>query len=91
LEKRFFTLEEAVRRMTSMPAACLGLQDRGLIREGAAADLTVFDPMNIRDTATFSEPHRYPEGIPYVVVNGRLIINEEEHTGELAGRVLRKR
>jgi N-acyl-D-amino-acid deacylase len=74
-----------------MPAARLGLQDRGIIREGMAADLTVFDPEKMRDTATFSEPHRYPEGISYVIVNGRPAIDGGEHTGELAGKVLRKR
>ena len=91
VEKPVFTLEEAVRRMTSMPASRLGLQDRGSIRKGMAADLTIFDPDKVRDTATFSDPHRYPEGIPYVVVNGRLAIRDGEHTGELAGKVLRKR
>lgn len=91
VEKRLFTLEEAVRRMTSMPAARLGLQDRGIIREGMAADLTVFDLEKVRDTATFSEPHRYPEGIQYVIVNGRPAIDGGEHTGKLAGKVLRKR
>jgi N-acyl-D-amino-acid deacylase len=91
VEKKLFTLEETIRRMTSMPASRLGLHDRGAIREGMAADLTVFDPGKVRDTATFSEPHSYPEGIPYVVVNGRPAIDHGEHTGELAGRVLRKR
>jgi len=91
VEKHFFTLEEAIRRMTSMPAGRLGLHDRGVIREGMAADLTVFDPEKVRDTATFSEPHSYPEDIPYVIVNGRLAIDKGGHTGELAGRVLLKR
>jgi N-acyl-D-amino-acid deacylase len=91
LEKHLFTLEEAVRRMTSMPASRLSLQSRGLIREGMAADLTVFDPEKLRDTATYGEPHRYPEGIPYVIVNGQLIIDGGEHTGELAGKALRRR
>ncbi|MFH2111103.1 MAG: D-aminoacylase [Candidatus Bathyarchaeota archaeon] len=91
VEKPLFTPEEAVRRMTSMPASRLGLQNRGVIKEGMAADLTIFNPEEIRDTATFSDPHRYPEGIPYVVVNGRLAIYGGEHTGELAGKVLRKR
>jgi len=91
VEKKLFTLEEVIRRMTSMPASRLGLHDRGVIGEGMAADLTVFDPGKVRDTATFNEPHSYPEGIPYVLVNGRLTIDGGEHTGELAGRVLRKR
>lgn len=91
VEKRFFTLEEAVRRMTSMPAARLGLQNRGIIKRGMAADLTIFDPANVKDTATFKDPHCYPEGIPYVMVNGRLAIEKGEHTGALAGKILRKR
>ncbi|MCW4048484.1 MAG: amidohydrolase family protein [Candidatus Bathyarchaeota archaeon] len=90
-EQRFFHLEEAVRRMTSMPAQRLGLQNRGLIRIGFTADLTVFDPEAVIDKATYSEPHQYPEGIPYVVVNGELVINEKMHTGALPGKVLRKR
>lgn len=90
-ERRFFTYEEAIRRMTSMPAQRLGLQDRGLLRVGMAADMVVFDPATVTDRATFSDPHRYPEGIPYVVVNGEAAISDGEHTGVLAGRVLRRR
>ena len=90
MEKHLFTLEEAVRRMTSMPASRLGLQGRGLIREGMAADITIFDPLVIRDTATYNEPHSYPEGIPYVIVNGNLAIDRGDHTGVLAGKILRK-
>jgi len=91
VEKGLFTLEEAIRRMTSMPAARLGLHDRGILKEGMKADLTVFDPDKVRDTGTFTDPHRYPDGIPYVVVNGRLAINKGKHTGALAGKIFRKR
>jgi len=74
-----------------MPAQRLGLQDRGLLREGMAADVVVFDQKTVKDRATFSDPHQYPEGIPYVVVNGEIAVSDGEHTGALAGRVLRKR
>jgi len=90
-ERRLFTYEEAIRRMTCMPAQRLGLQDRGLLREGMAADVVVFDQKTVKDRATFSDPHQYPEGIPYVVVNGEIAVSDGEHTGALAGRVLRKR
>ncbi len=89
-ERRLFTFEEAIRRMTGMPAQRLGLQDRGLLRVGMAADVVVFDAETVKDVATFSDPHRYPEGIPYVVVNGEVAVSEGEHTGALAGRVLRR-
>ena len=88
-QKRSFTLEEAVRRMTSLPASRLGLQDRGLIKVGMKADLTVFDPARVRDTATYREPHSYPEGVEHVVVNGVVTLRGGRHTGALAGRVLK--
>lgn len=84
-------LEEAVRKMTSAAAARLGLADRGVIRDGAAADLVVFDPAAIRDNATYEEPRRYPDGIDHVVVNGRLVVDGGEHTGALPGRALQHR
>jgi len=90
-ERRLFTYEEAIRRMTCMPAQRLGLQDRGLLKEGMAADVVVFDQKTVKDRATFSDPHQYPGGIPYVVVNGEIAVSDGEHTGALAGRVLRKR
>lgn len=90
-EQHLFTLEESIRRMTSMPAQRLGLQDRGLLREGMKADITIFDFKKLIDKATFKDPHQYPEGIEYVVVNGEIIIGQQEHTGKLAGKVLRKK
>ena len=84
-------VEEAVRRMTLMPAQRLGLNNRGLIREGVKADLTVFNLGELRDNATFDDPHRYPSGIPYVVVNGEVTIDQGEHTGAHAGEVQRRR
>jgi len=84
------TLQEAVRRMTSYPAQRLGLRDRGLLREGMKADITIFDPERVRDEATFKDPHRFASGIPYVLVNGKLVIDGYGHTGALPGRALRK-
>ena len=75
-EKRLLTLEEAVRKMTSFPAARLGLGDRGLVRPGMKADLVVFDPETVRDRATFDEPHRYAEGVSLVLVNGEVVLDE---------------
>lgn len=82
-------LEEAVRKMTSFPAGRLGLLDRGIVRQGMWADLVVFDPERIIDNATFSDPHQFPDGIPYVVVNGEVVVDGGEHTGTLPGRALR--
>lgn len=90
-EKNFFTFEEAVKKMTSMPANQLGLFDRGIIREGMVADIVVFCPETVQDKADFFESHQYPEGIPYVLVNGRLVVDEGEHTGARPGRVLYNR
>ena len=81
--------EQAVRKMTSLPAQRLGFPDRGLLRPGMAADVTCIDPETIRDTATYENPRRQPEGIPYVLVNGVLVVDDGRHTGRLAGRALR--
>jgi N-acyl-D-amino-acid deacylase len=92
-------LEDAIRKMTSFPAQRLGLMDRGVLRPGAWADLVVFDLDRVRDRATnlyphtypFENiPHQYPEGIDYVFVNGVLVVEGEEHTGALPGRVLKR-
>ena len=84
------TLEDAVWKMTGFPAQRLGLRDRGVISEGNAADLVVFDPETVIDNATFEDPHRYPEGIPHVLVRGVPIVLDGRHTGERLGRVLRR-
>jgi N-acyl-D-amino-acid deacylase len=84
------TWEQAIRKMTSLPAQRLGFPDRGLLRPGMAADLVCFDPTAVRDTATYEEPKRHPEGIPYVAVNGRLVVDDGHHTGDLPGRALRR-
>ena len=70
-EEKLLTLEEAIRKMTSRAAARVGLKDRGILREGLFADITVFDPATIRDVATFEDPNRYSVGVKYVFVNGR--------------------
>jgi N-acyl-D-amino-acid deacylase len=87
-EKGVLTLPDAVRKMTSLPAQIMGLQDRGLLRPGMAADLTIFDPETVRDRATFEDPSQYPAGIPYVIVNGVVVIDQGQHTGAKPGRVL---
>jgi N-acyl-D-amino-acid deacylase len=83
-------LQEAVRKMTSAPAQRLGLRDRGLLREGFKADVTIFDPDKVKDEATFIDPHKYASGIPYVFVSGTAVVDGGEHTGALPGRALRK-
>ena len=90
-EHRVLGLEEAVRKMTSFPAQRFGLLDRGLLRPGMWADVVVFDPDTVIDRATYQDPHQYPEGIEYVLVNGAVTVDEGEYTGALAGRTLRKR
>jgi len=87
-EQRLLSWETVVRKMTGMPAATLRLSNRGLVRPGFAADLAVFDPATVRDEATFTDPHRHPTGIPYVVVNGRLVVDGPRFHALPAGRVL---
>jgi N-acyl-D-aspartate/D-glutamate deacylase len=89
-QKGLLRLEDAVRKMTSQNAAKLGLQDRGLLRPGACADVTVFDPNRVADRATYADPFRYSEGVEYVLVNGRLVLDRGRHTGALPGRALRR-
>ena len=89
-EKRVLGLEDAVYRITGLPAARLGLKDRGHLRPGAFADVTVFDPATITDNSTLKDPNRYPSGIDSVVVNGKLALHRGERTSVNAGRVLRR-
>lgn len=89
-EKGVLSLEEAVRKMTSLPAARLGLRGRGRIAEGAFADLVVFDPATVADRATFQDPHHYPAGIEHVLVNGVPVVDGGRFTDARAGRVLRR-
>jgi len=87
-EKKVLTLPDAIRKMTALSAQITGLTDRGLLRPGLAADITIFDPNTVQDKATFSNPMQYPVGIPYVIVNGVVVISRGEHTGARPGRVL---
>jgi N-acyl-D-aspartate/D-glutamate deacylase len=87
-ERRLFPLETAVHKMTGMPAARLGFRDRGVIRPGNAADVTVFDPATVKDEATYPDPHRYPTGIPYVIVNGAVVVDGGRFHAAGTGRVL---
>lgn len=84
------TLEDAVRRMTSLPARTFGFKDRGSIHEGAAADLLLFDPSKVRDKATYAQPHQYSEGFDFVMVNGVVMVEEGVLTSNRGGRVLRR-
>jgi N-acyl-D-aspartate/D-glutamate deacylase len=88
-EERLLTLEEAIRKMTSRPAARVGLHDRGILRPGMAADITVFDPAAIRDVSTFEDPNHYSVGIRHVFVNGRAVVANGAITSERPGRPLR--
>jgi len=88
-EKKVMPLEVAIHKMTGMPAKKIQLNDRGVIRPGAYADLVAFDPSAVRDEATFTDPHQYPTGINMVVVNGVVTVREGVMTGEMAGRPVR--
>jgi len=88
-ELKVLTLPEAIHKMTGMNADKISIPDRGLLKTGYWADVTVFDPQTVADKATFVQPHQYPVGIPYVIVNGQVVIDRGEHTGALPGRVLR--
>ena len=82
------TLPQAIHKMTQLPARRLGLKDRGVVAVGARADLVVFDARRVADRATYQEPHQYPTGIEQVLVNGRFVIKDGQHTGSLPGRLL---
>ena len=88
-ELQLISLEDAIRKMTSLPAQTFGFRDRGLIREGFAADLVIFDEKTVGDRATFEKPHQYPSGISYVVVNGELVFAGEAMTSARPGMALR--
>ncbi|MEZ5420466.1 MAG: amidohydrolase family protein [Vicinamibacterales bacterium] len=90
-EEHVLTLPDAVRKMTGLPASILGLTDRGLLKAGYAADVAIFDPATVGETNSFEKPKSYAKGVPYVVVNGVLVIDKGEHTGARPGRPLRGR
>jgi N-acyl-D-amino-acid deacylase len=89
-ERGTIPLESAIRSMTSLPAAVFGIRDRGAIREGAFADIAVFDPAKVRDRATYADPHQLAEGMDYVLVNGVVVVDGGKFTRATPGRVLRK-
>ncbi len=89
-EEKLLTLEQAVRKMTSLPAMKIGLKDRGIFREGFWADVVVFDQAVIKDQATFDDPHQYPKGIEYVIVNGQVVVDHGRLTGVRPGKILRR-
>jgi N-acyl-D-amino-acid deacylase len=88
-EEKVLRLEDAVRKMASLPANVFRLRERGLLREGNWADIVIFDPEKVRDKSEFNDPHHYPVGIPHVLVNGVPVIHNGEHTGATAGHALR--
>ena len=87
-ERNVIPMEEAVRRMTSLPAQRFRLTDRGLLRPGYAADIVLFDEKTVADRATYDQPHAYTTGIPYVLVNGVVVIDNGKHTGHRPGQLL---
>jgi N-acyl-D-aspartate/D-glutamate deacylase len=89
-EDHVLTLEQAVRKMTGMPAARLGLTDRGCLREGCAADVTIFSAQQVKDVGSYADPHHYPEGIPWVIVNGVPVVENGTFSAARPGKVLRR-
>lgn len=83
------TLPDMIRKMTGLPADVLGLRDRGTIAQGKAADIVVFDHARIADRSLFTDPHRFPDGIPWVIVNGTVVVNNGTQTSATPGKVLR--
>ena len=84
-EPALLTLENAIHKMTGLPAVRMGMKERGLVKEGLVADLVIFDPDRILDQATYDYPCQFPAGIPYVLVNGAIAVDQEQYTGPLAG------
>jgi N-acyl-D-amino-acid deacylase len=87
-DKNILSLEEAIRRMTSLPAQKFGLNDRGLLKEGYAADILIFDDKEVQDLSTYDKPHAYSKGFKYVIVNGQVVVEDEKHTGTRSGKAL---
>lgn len=89
-EEKLMSWEEAIYKMTNGPAKKIGLKNRGVLKRGNFADITIFNPKTVIDQATFENPFQYPEGVEYVIVNGKIAIDKGKYTGQMAGRVLRK-
>jgi N-acyl-D-amino-acid deacylase len=90
-ELKIISLEDAIRKMTSLPAQTFNLKDRGLIREGFAADLVIFDETKITDKSTFEQPHQYAEGFQSVIVNGKVVFDGKQMTDTMSGQPLYKK
>jgi dihydroorotase/N-acyl-D-amino-acid deacylase len=88
-EEHALTLEDAIRKFTALPAQRMHFTDRGVLKEGMAADIVIFDPTTIRDLATFEQPNQLSQGMGFVLVNGVPVIEEGKMTGALPGKVLR--
>ena len=88
-DEKLIPLEEAIRKLTTLPAENLGIRDRGKLESGYFADVVVFDPATIQDHATFEKPHQYSTGVKHVLVNGVQVLRDGEHTGATPGRVVR--
>ena len=89
-DEKILTLEEAIRRMTSLPASRVGFKDRGLLKPGFSADVVIFDPQTVGDKSTYTDPHQFPVGINYVIVNGVVEVEKGKQTSEKAGKALFK-
>lgn len=87
-DEKVISLEEAIRRMTSLPAQKFQLKDRGLLKEGMAADIVIFDAQEVKDISTFAKPHAYSKGFHYVIVNGIMVVENEKHTGARTGKAI---
>lgn len=90
-EEKLISWEKAIYKMTGGPAEKIGLKNRGVLKKGNFADITIFNPKTVIDRATFENPFQYPEGIEYVIVNGKIAVDKGKYTGEMAGKVLRKK
>jgi N-acyl-D-amino-acid deacylase len=89
-ELKVLRLEDAIRKMTSLPAATFHFENRGLLKPGFWADAVIFNPETVQDRATYKDPHNYPAGIPWVIVNGMIVLNNGVHTHAKAGMALRR-
>ncbi|MCE7734719.1 MAG: amidohydrolase family protein, partial [Candidatus Heimdallarchaeota archaeon] len=89
-DQNVISFEEAIRKMTSYPAQTMGLKDRGIIREGTYADLVILNPETIIDTSDYMDPHQYPIGIEYVIVNGKIVVDQGKHTQRKPGMIITK-
>lgn len=90
-EDKIVPMPEMVKKMTFLPARKFGFEKRGALKSGYFADIVIFDEDKVIDKATWTDPHQYPLGIEYVLVNGKVVIKRGEHTGDLPGKILRKK